>query len=87
MKRDVRQSLYDHCDKWTQAVGKYRKFMGGDKPNLADLAVYGVLSAIEGLDSFNDVMNHTQLRSWYNQMQHLVRNHAGRKTLPSEPES
>lgn len=37
LKLDVRESLYDVCNEWTRAIGKYRRFMGGDKPNLADL--------------------------------------------------
>lgn len=37
LKEDVRESLYDFCKEWTAAIGKDRKFMGGDKPNLADL--------------------------------------------------
>ena len=49
LKDDVRQSLYDDCGIWTRAIqAKKTKFMGGDKPDLSDLAVYGVLSAIEG---------------------------------------
>ena len=34
---DVRKSLYDLCTQWSGAVGKDRKFMGGNEPNLADL--------------------------------------------------
>ena len=37
LKENVRQSLYDCCDKWTHAIGKHRQFMGGETPNLADL--------------------------------------------------
>ena len=37
LKPDVRQSLYDYCNKWTKAIGKSRKYMGGAEPNLADL--------------------------------------------------
>lgn len=39
LKDDVRVSLYDHCNKWTKAIGNSRTFMGGDKPNLADLVI------------------------------------------------
>ena len=35
----MRQSLYDECNKWTKAIGKHRRYMGGDKPNLADLVL------------------------------------------------
>ncbi len=33
-----------------------RKFLGGDKPDLADLAVFGVIRAVTGTDTFNDLM-------------------------------
>jgi len=47
LKDNVRQSLYDECNIWIKAVEQNGgKFMGGDKPNLADLAVYGILSSI-----------------------------------------
>ena len=34
---DVRSSLYRYCQQWCAAVGKDREFMGGSRPNLADL--------------------------------------------------
>ena len=37
METDVRQDLYKAADEWMTAVGKKRKFLGGDKPNLADI--------------------------------------------------
>ncbi len=37
LQDDVRESLYAFCAEWVEAVGKDRKFMGGGKPNLADL--------------------------------------------------
>ena len=40
---DVRKSLYESCQEWTKAVGSKRKFMGGDKPNLADLVRNNIL--------------------------------------------
>ena len=34
----MRYSLYQACEEWMRAVKKQnRKFLGGDKPNLADL--------------------------------------------------
>lgn len=68
MKPDVRQSLYDETRVWLKAVGKNRKFLGGDEPNLADLNVYGVISSIEGLDTFNDLMANTNIAPWYDRM-------------------
>lgn len=37
LKSDVRESLYDYCNQWVEAIGSNRKFMGGSNPNLADL--------------------------------------------------
>ena len=37
LQDDVREDLYLAVDEWITAIGKKRKFMGGDKPNLADL--------------------------------------------------
>lgn len=33
-----------------------RPFMGGSQPDLADLAVFGVIRAVTGTDTFNDLM-------------------------------
>nr|XP_006821295.1 PREDICTED: prostaglandin E synthase 2-like [Saccoglossus kowalevskii] len=77
LKDDVRQSLYEEADKWMQAVGPDRDFMGGDLPNLADLAMYGVLSAIEGFDAFNDLLDNTSIKPWYKKTKQAVASHAG----------
>ena len=37
LKSDARESLYDCCNQWVEAVGRDRQFMGGATPNLADL--------------------------------------------------
>uniref|UniRef100_A0A3B4ZA83 Prostaglandin E synthase 2 n=1 Tax=Stegastes partitus TaxID=144197 RepID=A0A3B4ZA83_9TELE len=37
LQNDVRQDLYKAVNDWVAAIGKKRKFMGGDQPNLADL--------------------------------------------------
>lgn len=65
LQDDVREDLYEAANKWVAAVGKDRPFMGGQKPNLADLAVYGVLRVMEGLEAFDDMMRHTRIRPWY----------------------
>ncbi|KAM5298893.1 prostaglandin E synthase 2 [Ctenodactylus gundi] len=65
LQDDVREDLYEAANKWVAAVGKDRPFMGGQKPNLADLAVYGVLRVMEGLTAFEDLMRHTHIQPWY----------------------
>lgn len=73
LKDDVRQSLYDECNTWINAVeNSGGKFMGGDKPNLADLAVYGILSSIEGCLAFKDVRENTKINAWYSDMKMVL---------------
>ncbi|XP_041050071.1 prostaglandin E synthase 2 isoform X1 [Carcharodon carcharias] len=70
---DVRQDLYKAADQWVAAVGKHRPFMGGDMPNLADLAVYGVLRVMEGLEAFNDMMANTKIKAWYQRVEEDIK--------------
>lgn len=78
LKEDVRQSLYDECNTWMRAINrKGTDFMGGDEPNLADLAVYGVLNSIEGCYTFRDMLNNTKIKKWYLSMKNTVNNHRG----------
>ncbi|XP_053980255.1 prostaglandin E synthase 2 [Hylaeus volcanicus] len=82
LKDDVRQSLYDEVNKWLRAIKKRGgKFMGGEKPNLSDLAVYGILKSIEGCNAFKDVLSNTKLETWYNAMMKEVDAHSGSKYL------
>ncbi|KAG5898251.1 hypothetical protein JTB14_029629 [Gonioctena quinquepunctata] len=82
LKDDVRQSLYDECNFWTKSINaKGGLFMGGDKPNLADLAVYGVLSSIEGCNAFKDVLDNTKISKWFYRMKEAVSQHQGTKFI------
>ncbi|XP_069134039.1 prostaglandin E synthase 2-like [Argopecten irradians] len=81
LHQDVRISLYNECDVWVKAVGKNRKFMGGTKPNLADLSVYGVLSSIEGCDAFKETLERTKIKTWYYRMKTAVSQHEGHGTI------
>ncbi|XP_060535755.1 prostaglandin E synthase 2 [Cylas formicarius] len=78
LKEDVRQSLYDECSKWVREVNsKGTPFLGGNQPNLADLAVYGVLNSIEGCDAFKDLLDHTKIGKWYFATKEAVTGHQG----------
>ncbi|XP_040541826.1 prostaglandin E synthase 2 isoform X1 [Gallus gallus] len=72
LRDDVREDLYEAVDKWVKAIGKNRLFMGGSQPNLADLAVYGVLRVMEGLEAFDDMMVHTKVQPWYQRMEEAI---------------
>ncbi|KAG8447947.1 hypothetical protein GDO86_015163 [Hymenochirus boettgeri] len=74
LQDNVRQDLYEAANEWMRAVGKHRKYMGGSQPNLADLAVYGVLRVMEGLESFDDLMENSKIKPWYQRMATVVHN-------------
>ncbi|CAK6433581.1 unnamed protein product [Pipistrellus nathusii] len=76
LQDDVREDLYEAANKWVAAVGRDRPFMGGQKPNLADLAVYGVLRVMEGLEAFDDLMRHTRIRPWYQRVEKAIADEA-----------
>uniref|UniRef100_A0A3Q1I029 Prostaglandin E synthase 2 n=2 Tax=Anabas testudineus TaxID=64144 RepID=A0A3Q1I029_ANATE len=78
LQDDVRQDLYKAVNDWMAAIGKNRKFMGGDHPNLADLSVFGVLRVMEGLQAFDDMMKNTKVKYWYRHMERATLNHEGR---------
>ncbi len=79
LKDDVRESLYDDCNLWVKAVkAKGGAFHGGDRPDLADLAVYGCLGAIAGCESFADALTNTNIGPWYERMREAVGQRAGK---------
>uniref|UniRef100_J3LW66 Prostaglandin E synthase 2 n=1 Tax=Oryza brachyantha TaxID=4533 RepID=J3LW66_ORYBR len=65
---DERASLYDAANTWMEALNG-RDFLGGSKPNLADLAVFGVLRPIRYLRAGKDMVEHTQIGEWYQRME------------------
>lgn len=81
LKDDVRTSLYDACNEWSKAVHGKGTYMGGNNPNLADLAVYGVLSAIEGCATFQDLLQNTKIEPWYHRTKEVVQMHSGLREI------
>ena len=82
LKDDVRQSLYDQCNHWTKCLSKKgTPFMGGSQPNLSDLAVFGVLTAVEGCEAFLDARRETKIGVWFDRMKDVVGNRQGRHLL------
>ncbi|KAK5640483.1 hypothetical protein RI129_011294 [Pyrocoelia pectoralis] len=82
LKEDVRISLYDECNFFAKAVKeKGTPFIGGQRPNLADLAVYGILNSIEGCAAFQDVLDNSKIKTWYFTMKTAVSQHQGGQLL------
>lgn len=81
LKDDVRESFRDACHEWTSAVGGEHMFHGGSHPNLADLAVYGVLNSVEGCTAFEDMLKDTNIGPWYYRMKEATSSHAGSRAL------
>ncbi|WCJ42078.1 Prostaglandin E synthase 2 [Euphorbia peplus] len=68
---DERAALYEAAETWVDALDG-RQFLGGSKPNLADLAVFGVLRPIRYLRSGKDMVEHTRIGEWYTRMENSV---------------
>ncbi|KAF7834538.1 prostaglandin E synthase 2-like [Senna tora] len=68
---DERAALYEAAETWVDALNG-REFLGGSKPNLADLAVFGVLRPIRYLRSGKDMVEHTRIGEWYTRMENTV---------------
>ena len=43
--------------------------------------MYGVLSGLEGLDTFQDLMANTSLKPWYYRVKEAVQTHAGARDM------
>jgi microsomal prostaglandin-E synthase 2 len=71
LEGDLRQALYADVNEWLQALGG-RAFMGGERPNLADLAVFGVLRAVDKTPTFQDTVANTHVGGWYVRMSQAV---------------
>lgn len=68
---DERAALYEAAETWVDALNG-REFLGGSKPNLADLAMFGVLRPIRYLRSGRDMVEHTRIGEWYTRMEQVV---------------
>ncbi|CAK7346153.1 unnamed protein product [Dovyalis caffra] len=68
---DERAALYGAAQTWVDALNG-SKYLGGSKPNLADLAVFGVLRPIRYLKSGKDMVEHTSIGEWYSRMETAV---------------
>jgi microsomal prostaglandin-E synthase 2 len=60
-----REELYQVLSEWTNALGN-NNFLHGEDITLPDLMVYGVLKAVHGVRTFDDIMKqNSRLSAWY----------------------
>lgn len=79
IKENARESLYDAVNDWLSAIKKKgTPFLGGDKPNIADITVFGVLSSIEGCTAFQDLKENTAINTWYSSIQNNLQRKMGK---------
>lgn len=69
---DERAELVALLNEWTDALNG-NKFLHGDKVTMPDLMVYGVVKAIHGLQTFKFVMQNEVFKTWYNNVDSVVR--------------
>lgn len=69
---DVRGALYADLNTWVAAVGPDRPFLGGAAPCAADVAVFGSLRAVRGLDTQRDAFQHSSIEPWFRRMEAVV---------------
>jgi microsomal prostaglandin-E synthase 2 len=63
------QKHLEQClDQWAEALGE-REYLGGDHPNGADLAVFGILRSIEEMPAFQLIQNHPAFFDWYQRVE------------------
>jgi hypothetical protein len=64
-----RENLTNQLNSMSGAIEK--DFFGGESPNGADFANYGILRSMQGLNGFDIVENHDVIWPWYSRMQLL----------------
>ena len=69
---DLREALFASCNEFVEAMEG--PFMGGPKPDLSDLAAYGVLKAVESTPTFSDVMEKSKIKPWFDRVAAAIGN-------------
>lgn len=75
---DVRSHIYAACNELTKELEQQKTpFLGGKKPDLADVSAFGVLNSMEGCDAWKDCLANTNIGPWFNAMKELVHQNRG----------
>jgi len=68
--KDSRKSIYEKINYWLDNLKG--TFMGGEKPNIADLTLFGYLRSIENFRTFYDLRLNTNIDKWFLSMKEFV---------------
>lgn len=68
---DERKELLATIQEWKAALDG-KKFLNGDSVTVPDLCVFGVLRAINGFETFNNLMEDDVLKGWYDRVNNEV---------------
>lgn len=83
LSENVRQDIYDACNIWTNELKQRKtKFIGGERPSLADLAFFGALMSMEGCQTFSDILTNTSIKPWVHDMQKHMDERRGKVIFP-----
>jgi len=90
---DVRAELSASAARFVKGALKKgaKRFSGGDRPSLADLALYGAMTSFQGCAAFSDMMAADKvIAKWFADVKTAVESHQGQALLKemvtSEPE-
>ncbi|CAK5089791.1 unnamed protein product [Meloidogyne enterolobii] len=82
---DEREEMRKAFDKFMKAKGPERKFMGGEQPNLADLALFGACNSFYGCIAFSEMCQYDKrLVEWFEAMNLAVKEARGKKLLEAK---
>ncbi|KAG2441039.1 hypothetical protein HXX76_003892 [Chlamydomonas incerta] len=71
---DLRVALYNTANDFVDGAlaGGRKRFAGGERPNLADLAAFGVIRAVRQTGAFRDLMANSRIAPWFAAMEEAV---------------
>jgi hypothetical protein len=73
LRNDPRAPLLREIEKWSSlALKDGQLFHGGDKPDLADLDLYGILVSVRKFSVFDDLVKQTSIGPWVARMDKLM---------------
>ena len=69
---DERAAVREALATWMSGGVGDKPFAGGDRPNMADVCVFGALKAIDRTDAHAEIMAETSVAPWYDRMHQAV---------------